>query len=351
MPKLTKKQSGKAGHPPGTLLHIGEKKVEEARVSIVEYTEGSFNEREIKAVTECPLIPPSATTWINVTGIHQGEIIKKLGECFNLHPLLLEDTMNTNQRPKVEDYGEYIFIVLKTLAYRDRGISIEQVSLVLGRNWIISFAEGECGFLNEIKERLKAGKGRIRKMSPDYLAYSIMDMIVDNYFVVAERLGESIEELEEKLLTKPTPELMRSIHYLRKEMTLMRKAVWPVRDAIGTLERTDSPLITGTTDVYLRDVYDHTIRVIDTLDTYRDTVTGMLEVYLSNTSNRMNEIMKVLTVVATLFIPLTFIVGVYGMNFRVMPELEWKWGYPAIMILMAAVAVAMVVYFKRKKWV
>ena len=353
MPKLIKKTSKTAGLPPGTLIHIGEKKIEKVKITIIDYNETQFQEKKCDDVTECFSFKDKPTvTWINIDGIHQVDIIEKIGQAFDLHPLLLEDILNTEQRPKIEDFDNYLFIVLKMLYRDEKGneIKAEQVSLILGPNFVISFQESEGDVFNAIRDRIRNSKGRIRKMGADYLAYSLLDAIVDSYFVVLEKFGEKMEEIEEELVTDPEPETLQDIHILKREMIYIRKSVWPLREVVNALERGESPLITSSTKVYLRDVYDHTIQVIDTVETFRDLLSGMLDLYLSSISNRMNEVMKVLTTIATIFIPLTFIAGLYGMNFINMPELKWYWGYPAAILSMVIVALLMVIYFRRKKW-
>ena len=354
MSKLKNKRSKKSGLPPGTLVHIGEKKRDKVRITILDYNETQLEEKEVKTIEECfPFKDKTTTTWINIEGLHEIDIIEKIGNHFNLHPLLLEDIVNTEQRPKMEDYGEHIFIVLKMLSHDEKAnqIKSEQVSIVLGSNYIISFQEGIEGDVFEpVRERIRSGKGRIRKMGVDYLAYSLMDAIVDHYFLILEKLGERIEDIEDELVTNPSQETLRTIHHLKREMISLRKSVWPLREVLGCLERGESSLIQEPTQVYLRDVYDHTIQIIDTIETYRDTLSGILDIYLSSISNRMNEIMKVLTIIATIFIPLTFIVGIYGMNFEYMPELKWRVGYFIVWGIMAIVALGMLFYFRKKRW-
>jgi len=243
-------------------------------------------------------------------------------------------------------------MVLKMLTFNNESNSIqsEQVSLVLGQNFVISFQEAAGDVFEQIRDRIRNAKGRIRKMSADYLAYALIDAIVDNYFLILEKMGEQIESMEEELIAKPSDKTVRMIHSLKRELIFLRKSVWPLRELISNLEKTESSLITNSTEPYLRDVYDHTIQVIDTVEGFRDMVSGMLDIYLSSISNRMNAVMKVLTIIATIFIPLTFIAGIYGMNFKYMPELGWKWAYPAVWLIMAIVAIVMLIYFKRKKW-
>ena len=336
------------------MVHIGEKRTEPVRISILDYAEDQVEEVEAGEVSDCLKYKDKPTvTWINLEGIQQIEVIEALGRHFDLHPLVLEDILNTDQRPKVEDFGVYLHIVLKMFSL-DAGqekVRSEQISLILTKKFVLSFQEGlEGDVLNPLRERIRTDKGSIRKMGADYLAYSIIDGIVDNYFVILERLGEKVEELQEELVARPDPHMLRNLHQLKNEMILLRKAVWPLREVISSLERADSPLIQSSTKIFLRDVYDHTIQVIDSIETFRDLLSGMLDIYLSSLSYRMNEIMKVLTIIATLFIPLTFIVGIYGMNFRYLPELDWRWGYFVVWAVMIAVGTGMVVYFKRKKW-
>jgi len=353
MAKLIKKHSKKAGLPPGTLIHIGEKKIESVRITVIDYDEQNFQEKQVANIEECFQLKTAPTvTWINIDGIHQVDVIEKLGRQFELHPLILEDILNTGQRPKFEDFDDYIFIVLKKLTYDEQKetIRIEQASLVLGSNFVISFQESIGHVFEQIRSRIRNAKGRIRKMPSDYLVYALIDVIVDSYFVILEKLGEKIEFLQEQLVTKPTEKTLQQIHNLKREMMSLRKSVWPLRELLSSLQRAESSLINESTGIYMQDVYGHTIQIIDTIESFRDMVSGMLDIYLSSISNKMNAVMKVLTMIATLFIPLTFIAGIYGMNFRYMPELERRWAYPSVLLLMVAIAVGMLVYFRRKKW-
>jgi len=351
---LIKKRSHKAGLPPGTLVHIGEKKVEKARITIMDYDETNLEEKEAKTIEESyPFKEKPTVTWVNIDGLHQLDIIEKLGAHFGLHPLLLEDIVNTEQRPKMEDYGDYIFVVLKMLYHADENdteTQAEQVSLILGSNFVISFQEREGDVFEPVRDRIRKKKGRIRKAGADYLAYALLDAIVDNYFIILEKSGETIEDAEQQLTVNPTQETLQFIRKLKKEMIFLRKSVWPLREVVSGLERCDSSLIHESTGAYLRDVYDHTIQVIDTVESYRDMISGMLDIYLSSISNKMNEVMKVLTIFASIFIPLTFVAGVYGMNFEFMPELTWRWGYFALLAVMALIGISLVFYFKRKRW-
>ena len=353
MTKFIKKRSRKSGLPPGTLVHIGEKKTEETKIAVIDYNEAGFQEEHFTSIEACFVFKDKlSVTWINIEGLHNTENIQKLGDCYGFHPLVLEDILNTDQRPKMEDFGEYVYVVLKMLHNGKNPQTVtEQISLILGSSFVISFQEGiEGDVFNAIRERIRTGKGRIRSMGADYLAYSLIDAIVDNYFVVIENMGERIEDLEDELIRNPVAETLKEIHTLKREMIFLRKAVWPLREVVSSMGRGESPLIKDSTRIYLRDVYDHTIQVIDAIETSRDMLSGMLDIYLSSMSHKMNEIMKFLTIIGTIFIPLTFIVGVYGMNFEHMPELKWRWGYFGLWAVMSGIAVFMLLYFKKKKW-
>ena len=352
-PKFIKRQSKTAGLAPGTLVHVGERKTEEVRITVMDYDEHDFQEKQVSNIEDCfPFKDTSTVTWINVDGLHDISIIEKAGKHFDIHPLILEDIVNTGQRPKFEDVEKHIFIVLKMLYFDDNSQTVqsEQVSIVLASNYVISFQEKIGDVFEQIRDRIRDAKGRIRKMGPDYLMYTLLDAVVDSYFSILEKLGEKIEFLEEELIGDPTEKILKQIHNLKREMVSLRKSVWPLRELISGMERSESPFIKETTDVYLRDVYDHTIQVIDTVESFRDMVSGMLDIYLSSISNRMNAVMKVLTIIATIFIPLTFVAGIYGMNFKYMPELEWKWGYLAVWIVVVIIGICMLIYFRRKKW-
>ena len=353
MTRFVKKMSTKTGLPPGTLVHVGKKRVEKSRITLIDYDKEQFQEKEVKKIEECfPFKETPTVTWINVDGVGEAEIIESLGAHFDIHPLVLEDIVNTGQRPKMEDFGEYVFVVIKMLYHEEKTEELvaEQVSLLLGSNFVISFQEREGDVFEPVRDRIRNAKGRVRAMGADYLTYTLLDSIVDNYFIILEKFGERIEGMEEELVENPDPKTLQTIHSLKREMIFMRKSVWPLREVVNALDRGESRLIKKTTGIYLRDVYDHTIQVIDTVETFRDMVSGMLDIYLSSVSNRMNEVMKVLTIIATIFIPLTFIAGIYGMNFSFMPELGWRFGYFGALGVMALIFVGMLVYFNRKKW-
>ncbi|MFH1359712.1 MAG: magnesium/cobalt transporter CorA [Candidatus Omnitrophota bacterium] len=341
------------GLPPGTPVLVGNERIGKAKITVFDYDAANVEEKEAKTVEECfPFKDKPSVTWINVDGIGDVETIEKVNEHFGIHPLVLEDILNTTQRPKMEDFEDYIFIVLKMIHFEGKTDEVisEQVCLIVGPNYVISFQETEGDLFDLIRDRIRQNKGRIRKMGADYLAYSLIDAIVDGYFVILEKQGDEIENLEEELLKGAEPKMPQEIHQLKREMIFLRKHIWPLREVINGLQKSEVELIKKATSFYLRDVYDHTIQIIDTVESFRDMLSGMLDIYLSSISNRMNEVMKVLTIIATIFIPLTFIAGVYGMNFKYMPELEWRWGYFGALGLMALVGILMLNFFRRKKW-
>ena len=351
--RKTKKHSKKTGLAPGTLIHIGERRLETAQITVMDYDENSFQEKHVDNVEECFQFKTTPTvSWVNIDGLHDISIIEKIGENFDIHSLVLEDILSTGQRPKFEDMEKYLFVVLKMLYFDDKTQTVlsEQVSIVLASNYVISFQENIGDVFDPIRNRIRNAKGRLRKMGADYLMYTLLDAIVDNYFGILEKLGDKIESLEEELVGDPTEKVLKQIYNLKREMVFLRRSVWPLRELISGMERSESTLIKKTTGIYLRDIYDHTIQVIDTVESFRDMVSGMLDIYLSSISNRMNAVMKVLTIIATIFIPLTFVAGVYGMNFKYMPELEWKWAYWAVLGLMGIIGICMLIYFRRKKW-
>lgn len=348
-----KRRSKKAGLPPGSLVLIGDESDEKMRITALDYDEGSCTEKKNPDLETCLAMKGTvAVTWIHVEGLRV-DVVKRLSEAFDLHPLVQEDILNTDQRPKVEDYGAYLYLVLKMFGPpgTETEVSAEQVSIVVGDRYVLSFCERQTTAFDSLRERIKAGTGRMRKLGPDYLAYSIMDAVVDGYFAVLEGTGESVGNLEEKLIQAPGPEILRSVYKEKRDLIFLRRSVWPLREVVSALARSESPLVQEGTKVYIRDVYDHTIQVIDIIETFRDMTSGMLDMYLSSVSNRMNEIMKVLTIMSTLFIPLTFIVGLYGMNFSYMPELKWRYGYPFALGIMILVISVMILYFRRNKWI
>lgn len=354
MARYVKKVSGKAGLPPGTVVHIGERKPGRVRVRVLDYGRDLASEYEIHDIRESFRFRDTPTvSWINIDGLHDIRLIEQLGAHFGFHPLFLEDIVNTASRSKIEDFGSYVFIVLKML-YQDRDddrkIVSEHVSLIFSERYVISFQEREGDVFDSIRQRIMSAAGRLRRQGADYLAYRLMDAIVDNYFTLVEFLGEQVDDIEETLLNRPEKETINVIHRLKNENLFLRKSIFPLRDILSYLDRGVSNLVKPETGVYYRDVYDHTIQIMDTLETLRDVLSGMMDIYLSSMSNRMNEVMKVLTVFASLFIPLTFLVGVYGMNFDYMPELHWRWSYAVLWMVMIGMGVSLLVFFRKKKW-
>jgi len=353
MPRFFQKSSNKVGQTPGTAFYVGKPREEPVEITRFEYDADSTVRETVSHVDEAATALSSGkNSWINVDGVHDVEKIQQLGRGFALHPLAIEDITHTGQRPKIEDYGNHLFIVVRMLQWDDkaRQVDDEQVSLVLGDTWLLSFQERKGDVFDHVRERLESNRGRLRGAGSDYMAYTLIDAVVDHYFTILEILGEQIEALGEDLTDDPRQEHLASIRHLKRELLFMRKSVWPLREILGAIQRDESRLVDESTRPYLRDLYDHTIQIIDTVETFRDMVSGLMDVYLSSISNRMNEVMKVLTIIATIFIPLSFIAGVYGMNFGYMPELQWRYGYFAILGVMAAVGVGMLVYFRRKRW-
>ena len=342
-----------AAQAPGTVAFTGDRKVDEVTIKIIDFDEKTFEEREVEGYEECaPYSDTPTCSWININGLHDVDIIEKVGQHFDIHPLTREDIVSTGQRPKVEDFESYLFVVLKMLTFDEAAahISSEQISLILGEHYLLTFQEQKGDMLDPVRQRIRQAKGRIRRSGCDYLAYALTDAVVDHYFGVLEKLGEKIEALEDELLKEPSAQTLETTHRLKREMLYFRKQVWPLREVLNSLVKDQSHLIAETTQVFLRDVYDHTIQVIDTIESLRDLLSGLHDLYLSTISNRMNEVMKVLTIMATIFIPLTFIAGIYGMNFEFMPELKWKWSYPLLWGVLVAIFVSMLFWFKRKRW-
>ena len=354
MTKFSKKRSKKAGLPPGTLIHTGDRTSDKTRMVVYEYGAGHFIETDITAMDNLQAYKTGTQPrWINVYGLSQIDILEKLGYGFGVHPLVLEDIVNTDQRPKMEDYGDYLYIVLKVLSYdaKQHEIISQQLSLIVGDSYVISFQESTTDdHLSPVRDRLRLSKGKICSLGVDYLAYALVDAVVDHYFVMLEQLGERVDQIEDEVIGRPQSRTLRDIHKLKREMIFVRRAVWPVREVVTGLERLESPLIKESTLVYLRDLYDHTVHAVETIEILRDMLAGMIEIYLSSMTNRLNEVIKILTIITTLFMPPTLVASIYGMNFRHMPELDWRWGYPLALGLMAVTGAAMYWYFKRRKW-
>lgn len=346
-----KRRRSEIGAPPGTLVYTGESKSERIKISLIEYNETEFFEQEFYDLSECVShVKPHLVKWINVEGLHKTELIEKIGKLYGIHPLTLEDIVHVDQRPKFEDYDSYVVAIMKMINYTDK-VTAEQLSIVLLDNMVISFQEPQGGdAFDIIRTRLRQAKGRIRKAGADYLAYALMDAVVDHYFHAIEKIGDAVEKIEEEIISDHDNKSLLQLYALKREMIYLRKQVWPMRDMISNVVRSETKLINPSTDIYLRDLQDHVTRIIDTVETYRDLLSGIMDIYLSTNANKMNEVMKVLTIMSSIFIPVTFIAGVYGMNFEFMPELKSPYGYIITWGVMIAIMAGLIIYFKRKKW-
>lgn len=353
MARLFSKKLRPVGLPPGSLL-FPDQQEKKISLSIIEYSEDRFIEKGDVSIQECLQYIESPTmTWIQVYGVSNPAMIASIGKHFNFHALVLEDILTTGQRSKLDVYQDQVFMVVRYLKYLDTTQSIEdeQISVVFGTNYLISFQESKQDIFLPVKERLKNGSQRIRSQGSDYLAYTLLDTIIDYYFVVLEKVDGNLDQLEAELTLQPRPLTLQKIQHTKKNMIILRKAVWPMRDLVNRFLRLESSLVNPTTELYLHDAYDHIVQIIDIIESFRDVVSGMIDVYLSNINIRTNDIMKVLTIVSTIFVPLTFLSSLYGMNFDYMPELHAKWAYPILISLMLSVAGGMLLFFRHKKWI
>lgn len=347
-----RKRSSKSGLPPGSLVHLGERKIERAAITLIEYGPDAFEERQFESVAASRAFTPAQpVVWLNVYGLHEPEVMAEIGRRFGLHPLVLEDILNTDQRPKLDDYGDYLFLVARFLDYDDKTVAVssEQVSMVVGRNFVITFQERPTGSFNPVRDRLRDGRGQIRTAGADYLAYALLDAIVDRYFAVLEAIGERTERLEEEMMQDPHQRLLESLHHLKRETLILRRAVWPLREVINSLTRSTN-FFRAEVQPYLRDVYDHTVHLFESLEATRDLIASLLEIYLSTVSNRVNREVRVLTVIALIFLPSTLIAGIFGMNFRSMPWLDDPDGFRTIIGLMVTIATTLAIVFWRRRW-
>ncbi len=352
MGELTGEWAKRAGREPGSVQLRGGIEPQPARAKVFTYTADDLVEAEADRPDQCAVSERAdCVTWIDVVGVRDPDFLDDLGRRLDIHPLTLEDIVHTDQRPKLEDYGHYLFVVLKVFPPGQPAGESDQLSLLVGKNYLVSFSERDGGMFDALRDRLRRGHTRLRRLGPDYLAYALIDAVVDSYFTFLERIGEEIQELEDAVVDDPRPDNLRRLHVLRREAVVLRRALWPLRGAVDALERSESDLINASTAPFLKDVRDHVNNIIETMEVFREMISNLLELYLTGLSNRLNEAMKVLTIIATLFMPLAFIAGVYGMNFKFMPELEWRWGYPAALTLMAVVAGVMLRHFRRKKWI
>jgi len=341
----------KVGLPPGTLLSSGFDLNIKTKVHVIDFSETTFYEKDILSIDELRAFQQKdTTTWIDIVGASKIEFLDSVSQLFGIHKLVLEDMLNTAHRPKIEDYDDYLFLITKNIQLQEGELFIEQISLIIGKNYVISFAENNATVFEGVRNRLRSGKTNLHKIGPDYLGYALLDILVDNYFIALEHIGDELDTLEENVLLGADPAQIRDIQRLRTDLLFLRKAIWPLREMLSTVERGSSELIDPQTHLYIRDVYDHVVQILDSIDTYREIVNGLMDIYLSSISNRMNEVMKLLTVISTIFIPLTFLAGIEGMNFKVMPELDWPYGYPVLLLCMALIVIGMVRFFKNKQW-
>lgn len=339
----------KLGLPPGTLVYVGKPTKEKVSIEVFTYDEDYYMETEIKSLNEIKELMKNKVLWMNVNGVHDLKIIEKIGELFNLHPLLLEDVVNTTQRPKTDEYEDHIFLCMQMLSLdKEYNIEKEHISLIIGKNYVITFQEKKGDVFDPIRDRIRNNKGSIRKNGADYLGYALIDVLVDNYYLILEKISDKIEETEEKVIEEVTENTINSIYNIKKDVILIRREIWPLRLIISKLRKSEK--IKRETNVFLKDVYDHTLEILETIEIFREIISGLLDINLSGISYKMNSIMKLLTMISTIFIPLTFIAGVYGMNFKNMPELRWEYGYFFILGVMLCIAIVMLVFFKKKKW-
>lgn len=341
------------GLPPGELILVGQQKIEETLLSIIDYNPTLHETAQNITPEQCQELKNSdSVSWINLSGLHDIELINSLGKVFDLHALALEDILNTSHQPKCEEFDSYVLLIFK-LIHLDEStglLSQEQISMVVGPNWVLTFQEMREDIFDRLRDRIRRANGRIRQRGTDYLAYAILDSVVDSYFHILSKVGDQIESLEESLLINPEQDALKKIHRYKQELMMLRRAIWPMQMAISEFRQLDSALLSEGTAVFLRDLQDHISHAVESLELMRDSCANLLDLYLSLASQKMNETMKVLTIMASLFIPLTFIAGIYGMNFESMPELKWAWGYPMIWVLMISVTIGMLWYFRRKKW-
>jgi magnesium transporter len=347
------KKKSKSGLPPGSYVFTGEQKMEHVTITLIQYNETHYSERQFKTlpdVYKAISSEPSFVSWLNIDGIHDVEIVENICNTYGIHRLTGEDIVSVGQRPKLDEFDHYLHLVMRMFQIEEGHFTFEQLTFLHCDQLLITFQEKTGDVFQSVRRRLSEGKGTIRTRSSDYLMYALLDTIIDSYFNVLEDFGERLEELEVNLLDNPSERTLSLLHAIRKEALTLRRSVYPMREVINKLEKVEEPFIRQDTKLFIRDLYDHTIQAIETIEVFRDMASGMLDLYMNSLSNRMNNVMKVLTIIATIFIPLTFIVGIYGMNFENMPELAFPWAYPAVLLLMLAIALGMMVYFKLKKW-
>ncbi|SFE06727.1 magnesium/cobalt transporter CorA [Nitrosomonas sp. Nm166] len=344
----------KSGLPPGTLVHIGRKHVTECKISVTQYNADILIQHKIHSITELrQLKNAELITWVNIDGLSDVKVVEAIGQELNIHPLVLEDILSTHQRPKLEEYDDFLYLVIKGISInpeKNFGLQYEQISILLLAKYVITFKEKADDTLEPIYSHLQTTNGRLRQLGSDYLAYVILDTVVDEYFFVEDRLDEILDPLEDNILFNSSKEMLETVQQIRRSLISMKRNISPLRELLATILRTDMPLLQERTLRYYGDVYDHVLRVTDSLESYRERISAMHDIYLSSISNKLNETMKILTIFASIFIPLTFIAGIYGMNFEYMPELKWRWAYPAVWVIFIMVGAGLLIFFKRKKW-
>ncbi|MEQ1778688.1 MAG: magnesium/cobalt transporter CorA [Nitrosomonas sp.] len=344
----------KSGLPPGTLIHIGEKHASECKISVTQYNVDTLIKHEITSISELKQLQNNELiTWVNVDGLSDIHIVEGIGQELNIHPLVLEDILSTHQRPKLEEYEDFLYLVIKGISInekKDFSLQYEQISILLLANHVITFKEKTDDTFDPIYNHLQNHNGRLRQLGSDYLAYVILDTIVDEYFIVEDGLDEIIDPLEDNILFNSNKEMLQTVQQIRRGLISMKRNISPLRELLATIQRADTPLLKEKTLRYYGDVYDHVLRVTDALESYRERISAMHDIYLSSISNKMNETMKILTIFASIFIPLTFIAGIYGMNFEYMPELKWRWAYPTLWVIFITIGVGLLAFFKKKKW-
>ncbi|NCT17963.1 MAG: magnesium and cobalt transport protein CorA [Flavobacteriaceae bacterium CG_4_8_14_3_um_filter_34_10] len=354
MARKRNKRKSKSGLAPGTLLFTGVQKMTQVDINLIHYFEDYYEEKKLKSIAEVIQMKESFSgiSWVNIDGLHDENTIEEVCSYLGIHKLTMEDILSIGQRPKIEEHTEYLHVVLKMfmLDSVDDTIDDEQLSFILKGNTLITFQERTGDVFDSVRKRIKEGKGFIRKRGADYLLYALLDSVVDNYFIILETFGEKLEDVEIALLENPDKNTLNKLHLLRRETLNLRRSVYPLREVVSRFEKIEEPFINPDIKVFIRDLYDHTIQVIETIEVFRDMASGLLDLYMNSVSNKMNEIMKVLTIMASIFIPLTFIAGVYGMNFENMPELTYKYGYYVVWIVMILLIIGMLFYFKKKKW-
>jgi len=349
--KIFRKRHTAVGARPGTL--VIDEKAEKPTIHVFDYSDQNLREHEHVQVDDVRnLIREDARVWIDVRSLGDESVLRTLGEILALHPLALEDIVNVPQRPKVELHDEHLLVVTRMVSLKqEHEISSEQVSILVGKSYVATFQERPGDVFEPIRLRLRQAKGPIRKLGPDYLAYALLDAVIDGYYPVLEAYGEYLEDLEDRIVETPSPSALKGVHAATRDLLALRRGIWPQREAVNSLLRDESPFVTEEVKIYLRDCYDHCVQIMDAVETYRELVGGLMDVYLSSVGNRQNEVMKVLTIMASIFIPLTFLAGIYGMNFQHMPELGSRWGYPILLAIMLAVATTMFVFFRRRGWI